>query len=82
MDITLTSEQIKLVNILNEFFISPEDHTGGKLFYTTMEVFAKLQSIYPSASYSPEQVTEVLLYLNIETINGAADKIFWYLQER
>ncbi|MBB2149166.1 hypothetical protein [Pedobacter gandavensis] len=82
MDITLTSEQIKLVNILNHFFVTPQDYAAGKLFYTTMEVFAKLQSIYPSDSYSPEQVTEVLLYLKIETINGAADKIFWYLQER
>lgn len=82
MEITLTSEQIKLVNILNHYFQAPQDANAGKLFCTTMEVYQKLQSIYPSESYLPEQVCECLIYLKIETINGAADKIFWYLEER
>jgi hypothetical protein len=82
MEINLSSEQIKLVNILEHYFRAPQDNNAGKLFYTTMEVYQKLQSIYPSESYMPEQVCEALIYLKIETINGAADKIFWYLEER
>jgi len=82
MEITLTAEHIKLVNLIEHYFTSPLDTGSGKLFYTTMNLFDKLQSVYPSDSYTPELVCESLIYLNISTINGAGDKIFWYLEER
>jgi len=81
MDITLSTEQIKLVNIIEHYFKSPTDTEAGKLIYTTIEIFQKLQSIYPN-EYTPAEVCECLIYLNFETINGGGSKIFWYLQYR
>lgn len=67
---------------MEHYFSAPTDYASGKLFYTTMEIYSKLKSVYPADTYSPGEVTEVLIYMKIETFNGATDKIFWYLQER
>nr|WP_199079082.1 hypothetical protein [Pedobacter sp. ASV19] len=82
MEVEVNQERIKLINIINHYFTSPTSTDAGNLFYTTMDLYRKIQSIYPSENYCPADVTEVLIYLKIETINGAGDKIFWYLQER
>jgi|GEM_PF-1547488 len=82
MDITLTTEQIKLVNIVEHLFKKPINDDAGKLFYTTMDLYTKLQSFYPSESYSPGDVCDVLVYMEIETINGSGDAVFWYLEQR
>lgn len=82
MEITLSSEQIKLVNIVEFLFVKADGRESGNLFYTTIEIFRKLQSFYPSDNYSPGDVCEVLIYMKHETINGGSDKIFWFLQDR
>lgn len=82
MEVQLNSELIKIVNIVEHYYRAPTDVNAGKLFYTTGDIYAKLQSIYPSDTYSPENVFDVLMYLGIETFNGAGSKIFWYLEER
>lgn len=73
-------EQIKLINILESLFKKPDDTLPGKFFYTTSEVFQKLQSIYPSETYAPEDVYEVLQYLKFEIFNGSGPKMFWYME--
>jgi hypothetical protein len=82
MDITLTPEQIKLVNIVEHLFKKPDDDEAGKLFYTTMDLYSKLQTFYPSDTYLPADLCEVLVYMKIEIINGSGDTVFWYLEQR
>lgn len=79
-DITLTPEQIKLVNILEEFFYPVKEASIGQVFYTTRQLFDKLQSLWPTDAYSTEDVLNVLLYKEYDRINSSGDKVFWILQ--
>lgn len=77
----LTEEQIKLVNILENFFRKP-DHAESPLLYSTADIYYRLQSVYPSPSYTPEDVYVVLIYLKFETIDSTSRKIVWLIQDK
>lgn len=79
-DVTLTPEQIKLVNYLDEFFTPVKEASAGQVFYTTADVFRKLQSLWPTDAYNTEDVLTVLLYKDYNRINSSGDKVFWTLQ--
>jgi hypothetical protein len=78
----LTAEQIKLVNILEQFYRKPVT-TESALLYTTADIFSRLQSIYPSDTYTLEDLFNVLTYLEFETIDSITYRqIMWYIQEQ
>lgn len=79
-DVTLAQEQIKLVNLLEEFFYPVKEASVGQQFYTTRQIFDKLQSIWPSDTYTTEDLLGVLLYKDYGRLNSTTYKVFWILQ--
>ncbi|RYE26845.1 MAG: hypothetical protein EOP45_03080 [Sphingobacteriaceae bacterium] len=79
-DVTLTPVQIKLVNLLEEFFYPVKEASAGQVFYTTRQIYDKLQSIWPTDSYTTEDLLGVLLYKDYARLNSTTDKVFWILQ--
>ncbi len=76
-----TAEIVKLINILDKFFKKADD-AQVPLLYTTGDVFARLQSVYPSDTYAPTDVYEILSYKEFEFINSeGTNKIYWLIQE-
>lgn len=81
MDQQLTNVQIKLINILEEYFrksTSAETHPIS----TTDEIFRKLQSIFPSQEYTHEDVLQVMRYGAYETLNSSTGAMYWFIQEK
>jgi hypothetical protein len=82
MEQSLTAEQIKLINILEQFYQKPVT-TETELLYTTAQIFSRLQSVYPSDTYTGEDVYQVLTYLGFEWIDSVTYQcIMWCIQER
>ena len=81
MEAELTSERIKLINILEELF-QPAESAEPHPLHTTADIFKKLQSIYPSESYNEEDVVMVLFYKKYEIIPSNTGKMFWLIQEK
>jgi hypothetical protein len=81
MEQQLTEEQIKLVNILENFY---QKATLGNapLLYTTGDLFSRLQSVYPSEEYTPGDVYQVMLYLGYDHLSSTANKITWLMQDK
>lgn len=76
----LTPDQIKLVNILEVFFSPVKEALQDYMFYTTLDVFRKLQNQWQSECYTTLDVLKVLDYLKYEKIDSAtSDKIFWLM---
>ncbi|WP_374949613.1 hypothetical protein [Mucilaginibacter sp.] len=76
----LTAEQIKLVNLVERFYSKPADAILPVL-YSTGEIFSRLQSIYPSDQYNPEDVYMVMTYLQYETMPSTNNAIKWFVVE-
>lgn len=78
----LSTEQIKLVNIIEQMFKPLDDVAKQKTILTTDDIYKKLQFVYPSEEYGPYDVYEVLSYLKVDGVNSqTSSKYFWLLQE-
>lgn len=78
----LTEEQIKLVNILEQFYQKPVS-TETQMLYSTSQVFTRLQSVYTSDAYREEDVYAVLNYLIFDWMDSVTYQcIMWCIQER
>ena len=77
----LTEKQIKLVNILENFY-QPAGLGCTPLLYTTADIFRRIQSVWPSDEYEPTDVYVIMIYLKYEYINSTANKLCWMMQER
>jgi hypothetical protein len=77
----LTEEQIKILNILLDFYQKPAD-TSSPLLYSTAEIFLRLQSVYPSEKYEPQDVYNIMRYSGFDFIDSTSRKILWMIQEK
>jgi hypothetical protein len=77
----LTPEQIKLVNILEDYYGRSIAGDAALRLVTTADVFTKLQSLYPSENYTPEDTFIALQYCNFNTIESTEGTIKWLMTE-